>query len=248
MKKIYLLLILIATVSICGCNKEVKKNDLNNEKKNDLKEYGFKGKVKYVEEKTYYVMKKFGEAQKDKLKEYRLISFKKDGYILNETSSYGIKKFKYDSNGNKIEASLHNSSGSLDWKTKYKYNSKRNKIEANFYNSDGILEGKSKYKYDSKINIIEENHYYSDGTLYLKTIYKYDLKGNKVESCNYSFDGSLDMKETYKYVYDSKENWIKKIVKDENGGAKEITERKIVYYGDKDENNYPQWDTHPLQE
>jgi len=98
---------------------------------------------------------------------------------------------------------------------------------------------KIKFEYDSIGNIIEKNLFNSDGSFNNRYTFKYDLKGNELEFRWYNSDGSLKGKEEYIYEYDKKNNWIKKIKNKSNY----IIERKIVYYGDKDENNYPEWDS-----
>ena len=131
-KNVFLaLLMLVVAFSTVSCKKEVKKND--------LKDNGLNGKVKYIEIKTYSVSNNFGGIQKGKLLKYDFKSFNKDGNYL---------------------------------------------------------------------NII-------DGSLGGKDIYKYDSKGN----------------------------WIEEIEKNEMEIPIKITERKIVYYGDADEYNYPEWDS-----
>ncbi len=62
-----------------------------------------------------------------------------------------------------------------------------------------------------------------------------------IEASFYNSDGSLEGK--YIYKYDSKGNMIEEIGKDAMEIPFRITERKIVYYGDADEYNYPEWDS-----
>lgn len=277
-KNIYLLLMLIVTLSICSCNSE---------KKNDLKEKNLKGRVKYVEEKNYSVIDNFGEIDKGKL--VSLFTFNKDGNILYAIESIYKKKFVYDSKGYRIEWYKYKSNDHLDCKGTYKYDSKGNMIEKTHCDDDGSLINKETYINDSKGNIIEMNTYYASGgtgkTTYQydskgnlieevfhsglkgKITYKYDSKGNMIEEnisddmkivFSYDSNGNMIIKQIvyglgagtyykYEYEYDSKDNWIKKIEKNKKGEAIRIIERKIVYYGDKDENNYPQWDTPSLQ-
>mgnify|MGYP001133753860 CR=1 FL=1 len=184
-KNVFLaLLMLVVAFSTVSFKKEVKKND--------LKDNGLNGKVKYIEIKTYSVSNNFGEIQKGKLLEYEFKSFNKDGNYLNIIY------------------------GSLEAKNIYKYDSKGNNIEESLYNFDGSMEVKYIYKYDSKGNMIEESEYDSDGNLKRKYIYKNDSKGNMIEE--------IIKKNAMEIPF-------------------RITERKIVYYGDADEYNYPEWDS-----
>lgn len=91
-----------------------------------------KGKVKFLEEKTYYTIRKFGEIKKGKLKSSSLTSFNEDGneliYIFESKKSY-VKNIN-----------IYNSNGYI--------------FERNSYNSDGILKSRGTYRYDSNRHII----------------------------------------------------------------------------------------------
>lgn len=264
-----------------NCNKENKNSD--------LADMGLKGNVKYIEERGYSAIEKFGKIEKDKNRNYSLYSFNKDGNIINILNSSIITTCKYDSKGNKIEQYYYELDGNLAGKSIYIYDSKGNMIEKDNYNPDSSLDHKYIYKYDSKGHRVEENYYNSEGMLNFKSINKYDSKGNLISSISYNQFGEIDYKETYKYdlddnciefsrgngqsfikydskrnmieenmydedgslfnkstyeyTYDNKDNWIKKIFINKEGNAYYIIERKIVYYGDEDESNYPEWDS-----
>lgn len=68
-----------------------------------------------------------------------------------------------------------------------------------------------------------------DETLQYKLLFKYDFNGNRIEKNEYSSNGRLQYKLTYQYQYDTHANWIR-IIRYEDGKAKEISERKIEYY------------------
>lgn len=156
-----------------------------------------------------------------------------DGSLINKET------YINDSKGNIIEMNTYYASGGTG-KTTYQYDSKGNLIEEVFHSG---LKGKITYKYDSKGNMIEEN--ISDD---MKIVFSYDSNGNMIiKQIVYGLGAGTYYKYEYEYEYDSKDNWIKKIEKNKKGEAIRIIERKIVYYGDKDENNYPQWDTPSLQ-
>ena len=286
MKKNFFLLVMIAvTIMFYSCN--------NNER-NDLKNLNLYGKIKYIEEKVYFAKDKFGQLEKDNLKEYSLSIFNKDGNFTSFINKSDKIINKYNSKGKLTEQSYYNLEGNLYFKNVYLYNSLGHIIETNVYDSEGkimrkgaytsdeegnIVEGitfderieimkKDIYKYDKKGNMIENIYYDSDGGLSGKEIYKYDKKGNMIEHMYYDSDGSLRGKKIFicdskgnnteikyydnsgslltqignEYTYDKKDNWIKKITKDSDNNFY-ITERKIVYYGDDDEDNYPEWNS-----
>lgn len=149
--------------------------------------------------------------------------------------------YKYDKDGNPTEVSKFDRNGGLINKWKYKYDSNNRKIEENQYNAKGLLDNKFSFKYDLKDNITEKDSYNENG-LYIKYTYKYDKNGNEIEINSYNKKSELISKWTMEYVFDKHNNWIKQTTYNSSGKAEFINERKIVYYGDKDENNYPKWE------
>ncbi len=86
-----------------------------------------------------------------------------------------------------------------------------------------IVSADGNYQYDSKGNVIEENN-----------------SNNSQNKC-----GGIVLEDSYSYKseLDDKSNWIKQTRYNEDGFADLITEKKIVYYGDKDENEYSSWES-----
>ena len=163
---------------------------------------------------------------------------------LNKDGSLNSKKvYRYDSNGNLIEEFGRYPDGKFSHKLTYKYDSKGNKIEYCNFNSDGSFSQKITYKYDSNGKLIEEFTINTNINT-IKETYTYDSKGNMIEKTELFSDkeGDFDGKFIYKYEYDNKNNWIREIYIDYDKNIN-VSERKIVYYGDKDENNYPEWDS-----
>lgn len=172
-----------------------------NEKfKNDLVKDKLKGRVSIITESEYGAIEKFGEAQKDGLK---------NKYVL-----------KYDIKGSLIEDCWYDSDGNLKIKKTYRYDEKGNMTEKRSNNESPFYwEGVSviKYKYDIKGRMIEENQYHLDGSLARNWFYKYDSKGNKVvKSSNENFKTPSEYKNgsvyisgtTYSYEYDKRGNLI----------------------------------------
>ena len=168
--------------------------------------------------------------------------------VLLEVSKFNIYggieytyTYKYDKEGNPTEVIKSDKNGGLINKWIYKYDSNKRKIEEIQYNNKGLLENKFTYKYDLKDNITEKESYKQNG-LYIKYIYKFDKNGNEIEINSYNKKSELLSKWTMEYVFDKHDNWIKQTTYNNSGKAEFINERKIVYYGDKDENNYSKWD------
>jgi len=184
-----------------------------------------------------------------------------------DSENIGIKGkiiSQYDDNGNMIIEDMYDSEGYLKERTKrtydenkniislikgnenrvneihtYSYDARGNKIYWTTVQDDEVIRNNT-YAYDANNNLIKWD--YLEYSISLKYIYTYDSKGNMIEVNSYYADGSLKEKLTYEYEYDKKDNWTKKITYNEFSTLTTIEERKIVYYGDKDENDYQVWD------
>lgn len=108
---------------------------------------------------------------------------------------------------------------------------------------------KLKYLYDDKGKKIKREKYNLNNELLSTYDYKYDLKGNVIEEDNSNNDqnkcGGIILEDSYSYKseLDDKSNWIKQTRYNEDGFADLITEKNIVYYGDKDEKENLDWDS-----
>ena len=214
--------------------------------------YGFGSKIK-SEQYIYKYNEKGNKIESNYSREGVLdINYKynydEQGNLIKECSFYKDNSFgqiftyKYDSKGNKIDMSSFYEEDQLLYRNTYEYDSKGNIIKQNSFGKDNGFNGYTIFKYDEKGNKIERNYYNKNDTLEAKTCYKYDKQGNKIEAKNYKANGDLKEINTYKYKYDKKYNWIEKKSISGNNNVNETIKRKIVYYGDKDENNYPSWD------
>lgn len=128
---------------------------------------------------------------------------------------------KYNISGN-IEFSIINSEDE-SYKLKYLYDDKGKKEKREKYNLLNELLSTYNYQYDSKGNIIEEEN-----------------SNNTQNKC-----GGIVLEDSYSYKseLDDKSNWIKQTRYNEDGFADLITEKNIVYYGDKDEKEYSNWES-----
>ena len=128
---------------------------------------------------------------------------------------------KYNASGNK-DFSIINSEDE-SYKLKYLYDDKGKKIKREKYNLLNELLSTYNYQYDLKRNIIEE-----------------DDSKNSQNKC-----GGIVLEDSYSYKseLDDKSNWIKQTRYNEDGFADLITEKNIVYYGDKDEKEYSNWES-----
>ena len=174
--------------------------------------------------------------------------YDEQGNLIKETSFYKDNSpgqydaYKYDAKGNQIEMSSFYEDGKLLYRKTYEYDTKGNVIRENSFGPYNELNSYSEYKYNDKGNKIEKNYFSKDGILDERTSYKYDKQENLIEEKIFKSNGDLKDIRTYQYKYDNKFNWIEKKSLSKSNSVFETEVRKIVYYGDKDENNYPSWD------
>jgi len=145
---------------------------------------------------------------------------------------------KYDKSSNTVDfigymkdisgSKRHQVSGSETIDGIYKYDNQGRIIK--FLKIGGVDDGDSSiYKYNNFNDLIERNDY-SDGKLHSKTKFKYDNRHLITESLG-EFEGdSSSEKISYQYKnFDSRNNWLIKIIKSEDG-TNTILTRKITYY------------------
>jgi hypothetical protein len=168
-------------------------------------------------------------------------------------------KHRYDKNGNEIEY-IYNSNKSYIKKNNI-YNSNNQLIEKNEFNKNNEIDNNYTYRYDTSGRLIEENCLFNGKTINKKII-SYNPKGEKIESTEYDRESNVLCKESFAYnkegaliehlatwnkyydakplklieyyEYDSRGNWIKKIVTTVRSTTAlpseySIIERKITY-------------------
>ncbi len=165
-------------------------------------------------------------------------------YIYYESGVVVSKtQYKYDEKNNNIAAVAFKSNGEKGTRYTYKYDSFNNKTEAVQYNSSGELVSTITYDYNSEKDEYTYISYLPDNEIEWIRKYKLDSNGNKIVEYKYNDKNELRDKWTWVYTYDSKNNWIKQTEYNEDNKVSKIVERKIVYYGDKDEDKYSHWDS-----
>ncbi|MBP1644633.1 MAG: hypothetical protein H6Q16_208 [Bacteroidetes bacterium] len=197
-------------------------------KENDLNKRSLRGKIKFLEEKTYYAIENSGEIEKGEFISCHFTSFNEEGNLLVEVndSAHSSSKeiYVYDSNGNIIEEKLtdshntynhskyifdHNNkiteryryddSGNLIIKDYYTYDLNENLIEINSYCTERYFNEKNNYTYYYHEDIIEEMYQDSDRLFEGKTTYEYDSNGKLIEEKEYDSNRRLKEKTIYKY-------------------------------------------------
>lgn len=153
----------------------------------------------------------------------------------------GIEMYKYDRKGYLIEENEFNENSELVSKYTYKYNSKGKKIERNSFITTDEIDKKTIIEYDSIGNLIEVRDYEYKNLVERNTA-KYDSVGNEIELCRYGSKGNLIEKSIMKHEFDKNLNPIRTIIYDKDNKANRVIERKFVYYGDKDENEFQDWE------
>jgi len=223
--------------------------------KTDLDEMQVKGKVKTVTETEYRAAKKFGELQKEAMKDSIIYTFnsfgnilEKDLYVSQRENATAIlitkDTYQYNEKGkvtqwDYFELDEKNIKGDLLHKKKklYSYNQKDLLTEINYYGETNNLTERDIYKCDSKDNVSEVNDYNGDGSLSRKYTYSYDSKGGLSESKFYNQNEVLQIT----YRYDVKGNQVEAIDNDKSyNGSKSLAKydeqgnrtEVIIYEGD----------------
>jgi len=190
----------------------------------------------------------------EKINEKIIYSYNQKGQKIEQNVYDSINKFdykvvfKYNEKGYLFDRSLYDEKGKLNKKFVFENNENDNEIKESLYSSKGNLDSYYKYKYDNKGNLIETS-FIDYGRLVISenTIYIYDVKGNLILKnssitikegtvdieTNYTYNTLGDIESidstTYEYIYDSNNNWIKRIEYN-SGFPKFVLERKIEYY------------------
>lgn len=208
-----ILLIIVFSITIFGCNQSSNSRD-----KNDLTKQNLKGSVSSITESQYGGLEKFGELEKGPIEHKYFYKYNTDGNMTND-SGYDYDNipgmtglnhetvFIYDNKGNlsekgedfevnKISADSVLKDTTIK-KAIYKRNNSSNLVISK-YDGDNILEGKMIYKFDEKGNEVEISDYNKEGKLEEKTIVTYDNTGNKNQSLSYDKDDKLTLRDTYK--------------------------------------------------
>jgi hypothetical protein len=210
-----------------------------NSKRNSLEQSNIKGKVKKIQETSYYGEGKVGN------------------YKLGNKSSDVNNLYLFDEKGNITEMQSLNYNGKPEQISKYLYNNNDDCIEINTYKEDKLvgryeskIEGgkvvevkifdengnvNETYKYSyagkqvSNIKIINKDgkpinsisyksshgvvdsqtRYDSTGKILMTYIYKWNKKNDLIESSFIYPNETEEHKTTYDYEYDKKSNWVK---------------------------------------
>ncbi len=168
------------------------------EKLNDEPEYlAYEGKCKNKEISIDY------EYDKNGITKYIIKTYYNEyGKTDSSFGSNGIRRYKYDKNGNEIEDSYYDENDSIFYSYISVYNEKQQPIELYRIQYQGPFAGednKSYFKYDENGFLIERTD--KDGHYILKYTAKYDQFGNILQMIVYDERGLCDYVLDYNYSY-----------------------------------------------
>jgi len=175
---------------------------------------------------------------------------------IKDSDGSQIIKFinKYNDNDKLIEVETFGNGKDLFEKSKYEY--EENKRIINSYDKEGEFKSRWVDILNEKNSVIQSFSYDKNGELALEWKFNFDERGNKTQDVlvksPYPSENQIEIKEyneknevtkisinnydntpisnfTFKYKYDEKNNWINKIMFNEEGIAIQITERNITY-------------------
>ena len=239
-------------------NTSVTESSTSVDQDTDWHKLNLKGNVKAVKEIKFLAVDEFSEIQNgEKIKHIynKEILFNLDGYKIeqndyipdgtlanrimylhqqnklveyNEYDSQGILfgtgKYELDEDGIPKKLNYRTNDGRYNWSESYIYSDNGKITEVEHFNAENIMEAKEIYSYNDK-GLLIESELYKDNKLVSKNTYKNDEEGSNTE-LNYGGDSSVF---TYMYNYDSRGNWVKKIVF-ENNNPSGILVREIEYF------------------
>lgn len=134
-------------------------------------------------------------------------SYDTNGYLIEESEHDDqqrvLRRYKYDSAGNKIETQYFNRNNTLlEMVTRYKYDNRgvlTEEICHDIVDNSATMEYGIRYKYDSRGNQIEKE-WFRGNEISSRDCYAYDQNNNLTEHTWYDCStGDLGYRETYKY-------------------------------------------------
>ena len=201
MKKYFLFFPFLFIVFILLCGTEVSAQ--NKKEKKAIKMYGIKSVTENVTETLNgkEVTRKDSYTTYDKNANITLNEeYRKDGSLKHKETA------KYDSKGNKLEATTWDAAEVQPGPEKYvkhvcKFDSDDNKTEEIEYDVSGKMLSKAQFSYNSNGDKDLEVVYDASGKLTKKSVYLYNAKGLKVEKKEYDGVNALISDRKYQYEF-----------------------------------------------
>jgi hypothetical protein len=207
----------------------------NQDEKNDRSQFGLKGNIRSLVEKTFDASEQFGQISKSDVNpsETYTVTYNEDGNMIEERGSCYVRKYSYFENGRKKEERSYDIDGLLSSVSKHEYEGDSVDI-AKFYDKNSAYTSKRITRYDSRGNLILLQDYDPKGVLTGRSNYQYDKNNNAIGFRNYDSNGKLTYKSD-EHVYDNKKNIIESILYNTDGTVsnKRITKYKYDQKGNK---------------
>lgn len=255
MKRLLILSVSLLTLFSCGEITSFSESDNPN---SDWRRLKLQGKVKAIKEIKFIAVGNFSEivnGEKTKHIYNKEFLFNLDGFKIEQNDYIPdgtlANRIMYLYQNNKlVEYNEYDSQGLLFGTGKYEIGEDDNPTRLNYKTSDGRYNWSETFKYDGNGNIIEVNHFRTEKAMDSKEIYNFNDDGY-LSTSELHRDGNLVTKNTfitdeegsrtemiygadksnftYIYNYDSKGNWVKKIVF-ENNSPSGVLIREIEYF------------------
>jgi hypothetical protein len=208
------------------------------QRKSDLEQAGFKGKVKTVKIEETRLSSKTGKPVEGKRIHTETQSYGENGMLVKavryDSGSPVDFFYSYDSKGKRLELS-RTATSSTRINTEYKYDANGNKIEEVQIGDEGLV-NRIVYAYDAQGRPAERKIFNKQG-LFARRAYTYGADGNPTEEAEFDPKGALSAKQGYSYELDPTGNWIKRTTFAQgtsNGKSYSepaaVTYRTITYY------------------
>lgn len=137
---------------------------------------------------------------------------------------FGTGKYELGEGDKPTKLNYKTNDGRYNWTETFKYDENGNIIEVEHYRTENAIDSKEIYNFNDE-GYLNSSELHKDGKLITKNTFKTDEDGSRIKM-TYGADSSVY---TYIYNYDSKGNWVKKIVF-ENDNPSGILIREIEYF------------------
>ena len=215
-----------------------------------LAQFGLKGKVKTLTERTGEGTSVYGEYRfANDQQEMKLLAFNTTGNVISEKKfwsySFDGTVVKYSYTGRSVTLTHYNSSGAEEYSQVYPEN--KSTVQYTYYDN-GAIKTESvydeygtgillqKYTYNTRGQMTERRKYYGDNMVKYFYTMTYDGNGNLLSTSLTGAGGYAGEKYTYRYSnYDSFGNWtmcvvFKQETPNSEKSVEQITTRVIEYY------------------
>lgn len=137
---------------------------------------------------------------------------KDKSHFLREDPHERLHRYPFGDGPSFVEKNSLAEDGTLIYTYLYFFNNSSRQAETLIRNPDNSIDARTVYSFDMEGRLAEHITYDSDMQISGRSTYIYDDKGNQLEITNYEKDGIIANVLLFEYEFDSRGNWVKKIM------------------------------------